>query len=749
MTSRYEQRRNELFADMAALFEFFSYEIQPTLERFIQAARHIQEFDEYALVALSSANELRTYLSPGLALAKTENLELADFYPGESALYIVDEVNERTQNVLFTAEGPIRSYALIPLITQNDVIGLLILGCRRASAFEEEVQDLFFSLGSHLAVALENIRHYERSQERLRVLVSLQESHKAIASVEDIDGILGKIAEEGMKTLGVATMAVYLLDDGGGVWERRIFRSRIPAVPGPARVPLPELPEPLAQALDANEVRTVGTGGEPMGPFPFSARFPAVVVVPLRAGDTLRGFCLMESGRIDGDREYLIQLFAGQVRVLFANAMLVQGLREKTRELEHSSMLIREYAENLQRSNEQLENRVKELTTLHDVSDALDTRASLDQVLEYILERACGVMRADKGSLLLLESDQLLARCTRGITDPAPLVFGLGEGVAGWVAKTGQPRIIENIQRDPRFKRRNGGLDREETMLSVPLSLDNRVIGVLNVDRELKYGVFTPEEERFLMSLASAASQALERAQHIADLRELHLETLEAFALAVDTKDAYTHGHSRRVSYMAVQVARMLRLPEEEVEVIARAALLHDIGKIGISNAILFKPGKLTDEEYEIMKAHSVFGENIIKPIKRMAAEARLIRHHHERWDGKGYPDRIQGESIPIGSAIISVCDAYDTMTSDRPYRRSLGKDFALEELNKCSGQQFNPLVVGAFTMVASRREFTEGARSLALASVAAAGIAGGTTGGFFIGPEPGASGSAATGGGA
>ncbi len=720
MNGNYEQRRAELFADMAALFEFFSYDIQPTLERFIQAARHIQEFDEHALVVLTSSNELRTYLSPGLSLSKTEGLELADFYPGESALYIVDEVNERTQNVIFPSDGPVRSYALIPLITQNDVIGLLILGCLKPTAFEEEAQDLFFSLGSHLAVAMENIRHYERSQERLRVLVSLQESHRAIASVEDIDGILAKIAEEGMKTLGVATMAIYLLDDAGGLWERRIFRSRVPAVPGPARVPLPDLPAQLAQALEANEVRTIVTGGEPMGPFPFSPRFPVGVMVPLRGGDALRGFCLMETGRIDGDREYLIQLFAGQVRVLFANAMLVQGLREKTRELEHSTMLIREYAENLQRSNEQLENRVRELTTLHDVSDALDSRTSLDQVLEYILERACGVMRADKGSLLLLEDDQLHARCTRGITDPAPLVFGLGEGVAGWVAKTGQPRIIENIQRDSRFKRRAGGLDREETMLSVPLSLDNRVIGVLNVDRELKFGVFTPEEERVLMSLASAAAQALERAQHIADLRTLHLETLEAFAQAVDTKDAYTHGHSRRVSYMSVQVARMLRLPEDEVDIIARAGLLHDVGKIGITNAILFKPGKLTDEEYEIMKAHSVFGENILKPIKRMAAEARLIRHHHERWDGRGYPDGLRGEAIPLGSAIICVCDAYDTMTSDRPYRRSLGKEYALEELNKCSGQQFNPLVVGAFTMVASRRDFAEGAGSLALATAVA-----------------------------
>ena len=298
-----------------------------------------------------------------------------------------------------------------------------------------------------------------------------------------------------------------------------------------------------------------------------------------------------------------------------------------------------------------------------------------------------------------------------------PLTFQIGEGVAGWVAKTGQPRIIENIQRDSRYKQRPGCLDREETLLAVPLILDDRVVGVLNVDRELKYGVFSLEEERILMSLASAAASALERARHIEDLRTLHLETLEAFAQAVDTKDAYTHGHSRRVSFMAMQVARMLRLPDEEIDIIERAALLHDIGKIGISNAILFKTGKLTDEEYVIMKEHAIFGENIIKPIKHMATEAGIIRHHHEHWDGGGYPDGLKGEGIPIGAAIIGVCDAYDTMTSDRPYRRSLGRDFALAELQRCSGSQFNPMVVGAFSMVASRHDFANEVGRLSLAA--------------------------------
>jgi HD-GYP domain-containing protein (c-di-GMP phosphodiesterase class II) len=707
--SQYEQKRIEFLADMATLFEFFSYDIKPTLERFIEAARHIQAFDEYALVMLAASGELRVFLSEGLPPCEREQIELTDFYPGETALYIVDEVTDTTENIIFPRGGAIRSYAIVPLITQNDVIGLLLLGSTRVGAFEEEMQDLFFSLGSHLAVAMENIRHYERAQERLNVLISLQESHQSISSAIELDRILMKIADEGMKTLGLAAIAIYLRGETAESWERRVFRARVPSVPAPALLERERMPDAVVDALANSHITVLRDAEvEELGALRFSPRLNNVVVLPLRADDVTAGFALLESTTIDSEKQHLIQLFSGQVQVLFANAMLVKGLREKTDELERSQRLLREYADNIQKSHEMLENRVKELTTLHDVNVALVSKTELDEILNYILDQACIVMRADKGSLLLLEGDELQARCTRGIKEHAHIRFRLGEGVAGTVAMTGQPKIVENIMADSRYKVLVFDRPkREETMLAVPLMINNKVIGVLNVDRELKFGVFNPDEERLLVSLGNSCAQALEKARHFSDLRDLHLETLEAFAQAVDTKDAYTHGHSRRVSFLSVQVAQMLRLPQDEIEIIARAALLHDIGKIGISNAILFKPGRLTDEEYEIMKAHAVFGENIVKPIKRMATEAKIIRHHHERWDGKGYPDGLRGEQIPLASAIISVTDAYDTMASDRPYRRSLGKDAGLEELQRCSGSQFNPLVVGAFMMVASRRDFS------------------------------------------
>ncbi|RMH55685.1 MAG: HD domain-containing protein [Candidatus Hydrogenedentota bacterium] len=714
MTRSYEEQRAALLAEMATLFEFFNYDVDAVLERCLEAARNIRDFDEYALALLQPSDEIELKVSSGLAIPPG-SLNLEDFYPRNSEEYIVSEVVEETANVIFPPGGPIRSYILVPLITHNDVVGLFMLGSRFPQHFSEQHRDLFFSLGSHLAVALDSIRHYKQSEQRLAVLVGLQRSFRALSSRGDLDKILEGIAGEGVKLRGLTSIAIYLFDSARGCWSRVVFRSSMPSVPPPGVITRQSMPERIERILADGETGAIDREDFSLvRPIVCSPRCYELVVIPLRAQEKqTMGFILMENAARDPDQERFIGLFSHQVRALFANAMLIRGLQQKTDELERSHKLIREYADSLQRSHEQLENRLNEVSTLLEVSNVLGTSTDLDETLGLIVEKACGVMRADKGSLLMLDGDVLTARCTRGIPAGKIIQFRIGEGIAGMVAKTGHSRIVENIREEDAFVVRRGeDVGRDETLLAVPLKIKERIIGVLNVERDVKFGVFTREDESLLKGLAGSAAQAIEKAKHFEELRELNRQTLEAFAQAVDTKDAYTHGHSRRVSRLSMALARKLRLSPKEVEVIERAALLHDIGKIGITNAILFKPGKLTPEEYETMKGHVIFGENILKPIRMLREEAVLVRHHHERWDGKGYPDGLKGEEIPIGSAIIAVADAYDTMTSDRPYRKSIGRKGAMAELKKCSGTQFHPLVVGALEMIlgfdASGEEFDE-----------------------------------------
>jgi putative nucleotidyltransferase with HDIG domain len=171
---------------------------------------------------------------------------------------------------------------------------------------------------------------------------------------------------------------------------------------------------------------------------------------------------------------------------------------------------------------------------------------------------------------------------------------------------------------------------------------------------------------------------------------------IEALATALVERDRYTGEHSAFVVDMAKTVAGALGLDEVEVERIGHAALLHDIGKVGMPDRVLLKPGPLAGEEWEVMREHPVIGERILRAIPGMGSVARIVRHEHERFDGGGYPDRLAGEAIPLGSRIILACDAYHAMTSDRPYRAGMGHEYAVAELVRCAGSQFDPRIVAA-----------------------------------------------------
>lgn len=181
------------------------------------------------------------------------------------------------------------------------------------------------------------------------------------------------------------------------------------------------------------------------------------------------------------------------------------------------------------------------------------------------------------------------------------------------------------------------------------------------------------------------------------DLRELFYKTIKLIASALDAKDPYTHGHSLRVTMYSLILAKKLNLDETTLEEIETAGLLHDIGKIGIPQSILCKPGKLTDEEYEVMKSHPAQAEKMLMGIKKLTVVSNWLRAHHERWDGRGYPYGLKGEEIPISGRIIALADTYDAMTSTRSYRKALSHETAMEEIQRCSGTQFDPVLAELF----------------------------------------------------
>lgn len=197
-----------------------------------------------------------------------------------------------------------------------------------------------------------------------------------------------------------------------------------------------------------------------------------------------------------------------------------------------------------------------------------------------------------------------------------------------------------------------------------------------------------------------ALAESYYPAKLVSDQRGILYSSLTMIAHAIDLKDVYTGRHAREVADIAVRIARAMRLPEKDVSTIRIASLLHDIGKVGISGGIIRKPGKLTIDEESIMKQHPVIGAGIMQPVELLADAAYLVRHHHENYDGSGYPDGLKSLDIPLGSRIVFVADAFNAMTTDRPYRRARSKQEATKILKDHAGHQFDPVVVGALESV-------------------------------------------------
>lgn len=205
-------------------------------------------------------------------------------------------------------------------------------------------------------------------------------------------------------------------------------------------------------------------------------------------------------------------------------------------------------------------------------------------------------------------------------------------------------------------------------------------------------------------TLQATVQQGLEKFEIVSqntelskDLNELFYKTIKAISSALDAKDEYTHGHSYRVTLYSLILAKKLNYSDKFIEDLETAGLLHDIGKIGIPQSILCKPGKLTDEEYASMKTHPEQGEKMINDVKQLCVISDWIKAHHERWDGRGYPSGLKEEEIPLASRIIALADTYDAMTSTRSYRQALTHEDAIAEINRCSGTQFDPNLAKAF----------------------------------------------------
>ena len=227
-----------------------------------------------------------------------------------------------------------------------------------------------------------------------------------------------------------------------------------------------------------------------------------------------------------------------------------------------------------------------------------------------------------------------------------------------------------------------------------PLVVKSRLIGIVFIGAKVNRQEYTIDELELFKSICTSAATGLENGRLYSELQATYLSTVKVLVSTIEAKDAYTKGHTERVAEYARMIAEEMKLSKREIEIVSFGAVLHDIGKLGVYENILNKPGELTEQEWEIVRSHPEVGANIIRNMKFLESACDLVRHHHERLDGKGYPDGLSGSEISVGARIVAVADSFDAMTSDRPYRRAYSIDESLDQLKK-QGEKFDQDVVG------------------------------------------------------
>jgi len=434
-------------------------------------------------------------------------------------------------------------------------------------------------------------------------------------------------------------------------------------------------------------------------PLAFSVLLAAIASVFTSPAMTVAGVSMNES--------IMPVLWLGWPAVYLFVAVSVNqwaSIQEQRSHLAESEHELNEMSQHNQR-------RERELEALSGIHTAIMSGGDEQMVVEEVTRRVAETCDARICTIMVpVGTESQRPFLPFGFSDDAfrqifPNGAPYGEGVEGWTILHHKPTQAKNVFEDPRYDRLREFAAHVGfvTAAAAPVELEDGVYGALLVgfpeEREL-----TAEDTARLERLARQAETAIRSVRQRESLSRFALETAMGLTEAIESRDPYTGGHCRRLADYASIVAKELGMPGHEIEVVRLGAALHDMGKIVVPDSILKKPGSLTPEEYAIVKQHCYSGGQICKRVGFLAAAYPIVYHHHERWDGRGYPDGIKGEKVPLGARIVAVMDAYDAMTTDRPYRQAVSHEEAQSILRDGGGSQWDPAIVTLFLEMLTAR---------------------------------------------
>jgi len=381
------------------------------------------------------------------------------------------------------------------------------------------------------------------------------------------------------------------------------------------------------------------------------------------------------------------------------------SLEERIEEIEEANYKIADLASELESKNVRLQSAVDRLSALNEMGLVLNSTMEPRELFDLLLQKTASTLGAKIGYLLLYDksSDHYTIGAIHGVLsqydqyDRIPLREG---GISKKVIETGEPLLVEDVREVPHFSNVGFLGFYRETIICAPLRIKGEIRGTLTIANRKKAGPFTEEDLEILSTIAAQASIAINNANLYEDQEATYLATVQALVSTIEASDAYTRGHSERVRHYSMALGARLGLDTLASKNLEQAAILHDIGKIGIDLSLLHKEGSLSYGEIEQLQQHPHIGNKILEPIHFLKNVRTIIAQHHERFDGKGYPAALPGEDIMLEAKILAVADSFDAMTSDRPYRKALSHEVAIQELIDCSGTQFDPEVSRVFVQL-------------------------------------------------
>ena len=590
---------------------------------------------------------------------------------------------------------PIRATLETPMIYQDELIGVLVMheagdSQRKFTEADERLLSLF---AAQTAAAIQNARLFEEVRQRVTELEALNRLSTATRTITQPTELLAASLEETLAVLHIETGSINLLDETSGKLAQTVARGWLAET------------QETPQSPDEGIFGRVFTSGhnyvtpnfvaDPLARPEAVHKFPpgwGGACVPIRSPQKILGVLLVAA---PGERTFA----PNEIRLL-------DTIAEITGNALYRAQL-----------HQQTERRLQNLQALRKIDRAISSSFNMRPGLQTILIYSLSQLGVDAAAVLLfhpalqtLEYESGQGFYTRAIERT---LVRLGDGHAGRAALEGHTTYLTNLNEASADFTRASLLAGEHFIgyCVVPLISKGEIRGVLEVFSRAELHP-SPDWLNFLETLAGQTAIAIDNAQLFENLQRSNLEislaydaTIEGWSRALELRDEETEGHTQRVTDLAMNLAKRCKLSEQEMLHLRRGALLHDIGKIGVPDSILLKPGPLNDEERRIMQSHVQLAYEMLLPIEYLHPALDIPYCHHEKWDGSGYPRGLKGQEIPIAARIFAVADVWDALTSDRPYRPAWTKENTLEYLRAQSGKHFDPQVLEKFMEILEKKK--------------------------------------------